>query len=43
MRSSPKYETLSPIEKDAGQMKDIYKMINQQEQYMEDLLKKYKY
>ena len=34
MKQSNKIQTLSPLETDAGQMKDIYKMINQQEKYM---------
>jgi len=41
MKANNKYQTLSPLEKEAGQIKDIYKMINQQEKYMEDLLSKY--
>lgn len=43
MKPMNKMQTLAPLEKDAGQMKDIYKMINQQEKYMEDLLSKYKH
>lgn len=38
---APKFYQLSALEKEAGQIKDIYKMINQQEQTMEDLLSKY--
>lgn len=41
MKQPNKYQTIASLEKDAGQMKDIYKMINQQEKYMEDLLSKY--
>ena len=41
MKPLNKKQTISPLEPDVGQMKDIYKMINQQEKYMEDLLSKY--
>ena len=44
MKPSHKYQSaLTPLEKDTGQIKDIYKMINQQEKYMEDLLSKYNF
>ena len=43
MKQQNKHQTIVPLEKDAGQIKDIYKMINQQEKYMEDILSKYNY
>ena len=43
MKPQNKHQTIVPLEKDAGQIKDIYKMINQQEKYMEDILSKYNY
>ena len=41
MKHPNKMQTIPLLEKDVGQMKDIYKMIHQQEKYMENLLSKY--